>query len=276
MININNYSDSLVFENGYYCSSKTEGISYPNDGNANSFLLEKNSFWFQHRNDVISNTIRNTVLAQGVIFDIGGGNGFVSRMIQDNGLIPILVEPGQYGVENALSYGIKNIIRSTFEGADFKDKSIPATGLFDVLEHIEDDENFISSIYRKTTSKGHIFITVPAYNFLWSNEDNFGGHFRRYTTASLSKVMTNGGFKVTFISYFFTFLPIPIFLFRTIPAYLGLRKNFKINKAQEEHSKSKLADFYNYLSRFESSFMRKGNRIPFGASIIAVGLKPAN
>ena len=45
--------------------------------------------------------------------------------------------------------------------------SIDSVGLFDVVEHIEDDYLFLKSINKYLKDDGYIYITVPALNFLY-------------------------------------------------------------------------------------------------------------
>lgn len=51
----------------------------------------------------------------------------------------VLLEPGPDGVRNARRRGVRQVLRGTLEAAGFLPDSIPSAGLFDVLEHIEDD-----------------------------------------------------------------------------------------------------------------------------------------
>jgi hypothetical protein len=53
-------------------------------------------------------------------------------------------------------------------------------GLFDVIEHIEDDIKFLNEIYEKVSVGTFIFVNVPAMMHLFSETDEFAGHFRRY------------------------------------------------------------------------------------------------
>jgi len=74
--------------------------------------------------------------------------------------------------------------------------------LFDVLEHIEDDHAAIASIKERLNEKGEIFITVPAYQFLWSFHDVEHPHKRRYTLKNLKKHLLELDFNAYFSSYF--------------------------------------------------------------------------
>jgi len=91
-----------------------------------------------------------------------------------------------------------------------------------VFEHIEDDLSFLRSLQLLLASKGKLYITVPAYSFLWSQEDIFVGHYRIYTIHTLTERLNQAGFIVEFSTYIFRFLPLPIFLLRSIPYRLGL------------------------------------------------------
>ena len=69
----------------------------------------------------------------------------------------------------------------------FKHNSIDSVGLFDVVEHIEDDCSFLNNINKYLKDDGYVYITVPAYNFLWCKEDDDADHYKRYTTIGLKE-----------------------------------------------------------------------------------------
>ena len=66
---------------------------YPDQGNAFCFQVEDHSFWFQHRNACIL-AVMSRLPPGGVLFAIGGGNGFVARALVAAGLPAVVVEPG--------------------------------------------------------------------------------------------------------------------------------------------------------------------------------------
>jgi len=101
--------------------------------------------------------------------------------IKNAGLPTVVIEPGLQGAMNAHRKGLNPVICSSLEDAGFKTHLIPAVGLFDILEHIEDDIGFLTTIKTLLVPNGKLYITVPAYNFLRSVEDNYAGHYRRYT-----------------------------------------------------------------------------------------------
>ncbi len=56
-----------------------------------------------------------------------------------------------------------------------------AVCLFDVLEHLDDEAGALAACRRLLAPGGRLFVTVPAYAWLWSRHDELLGHRRRYT-----------------------------------------------------------------------------------------------
>ena len=265
-------------ENGIYYSKSDSSISYPEEGNENCMQIEQDSFWFDHRNNIIANSVQKYSPNE-IFFDIGGGNGFVAKRLQDDGIKTILVEPGKMGVINAYKRGVKNVLCSTLEDAEFEHNSIDAVGLFDVVEHIEDDYSFLNNINKYMKDDGYIYITVPAFNVLWSNEDKDAGHFKRYSTTELNKLLKKCGFSIIQSTYIFSILPLPVFLFRSLPSKLGLnKKSNELQKHQNEHKQKKgiLNNILQKIWKWELSRVNRNKNIPVGGSCFVVGKKVAN
>lgn len=77
--------------------------------------------------------------------------------------------------------------------------------LFDVLEHIEDDAAAVEWIDRHLVDGGKVFITVPAFPFLWSGHDDRAYHFRRYRSNGLQALLRRT-FDVPYATHFNTHL----------------------------------------------------------------------
>ena len=65
---------------------------------------------------------------------------------------------------------------------------------FEVIEHIEKDQQFINSIGRSMKSGGRFFGSVPAYMNKWQDVDELAGHFRRYEREELAHKLSSAGF----------------------------------------------------------------------------------
>jgi SAM-dependent methyltransferase len=209
---------------GLWRAKLSSPISYPDWGNQACFQVEEKSFWFRHRNACILEAMRQFPPG-GAVFDIGGGNGFVAKAIQDTGLEVALVEPGPAGAHNALRRGVKAVVCTTLEDAGFVPESMPAIGLFDVVEHMHDDREFLQRVRGQLAPGGRLYVTVPAYQALWSQEDVDAGHHRRYSRESLRSTLLTSGFVVEYLTGFFQFLLPAIFAVRVVPYRIGLAKS---------------------------------------------------
>ena len=257
-------------EDGIWFSKRKSNVSYPSSGNDTCYQIEDGSFWFHHRNRCILASVRAFPPA-GPIFDIGGGNGFVSQGLQSAGWDAVVLEPGVSGAMNAHRRGLANVICSTLEDAQFPTHSLPAIGIFDVLEHVEDDLQFLQNLRELLLSDGRVYITVPTYRWLWSSDDNFAGHFRRYTLSSLVSVVNRAGFDVEFASYFFAMLPLPIFLARTLPSRLKVRDVARTHGGAREHlAPFGLRSLLEGIFAWERKAFELQLSIPWGSSCLLV------
>jgi SAM-dependent methyltransferase len=264
-------------DDGIWCSQESISISYPASGNETCFAIEDDSFWFRHRNKCISSVVsRFPPRRDGVIFDIGGGNGYVAKGLIDAGFHAAVIEPGISGARNARRRGIDLVICAKASCENFSAHSFPAVGLFDVLEHLPDDAEFLRELHPLIEDDGLIYATVPAYSILWSAEDDIAGHFRRYSSSQLVAVVRRAGFDVLFSTYVFQFLPIPIFLFRTLPYRLGFRPRKADSRTiSREHAVGggMKVNLLNALLALELKKLDRGEGINGGGSCLLVARK---
>ena len=74
---------------------------------------------------------------------------------------------------------------------------------------VEDDVALLRQYTDKMPASGHILITVPAFQTLWSGHDLFLEHYRRYNKKQLEETIRAAGLKVVHTNYFFaTLLPL--------------------------------------------------------------------
>jgi SAM-dependent methyltransferase len=255
---------------GIWYANERETISYLQEGNEVCFELEEKSFWFAHRNACLCALVRRFPPA-GTIFDIGGGNGVVSRTLLDAGFDCVLVEPGRSGARNAMRRGIPMVICATFKTAGFAAGELPAVGLFDVLEHIEDDRAFLRELHEAMRGKGRLYLTVPAGYWLWSDDDVVAGHFRRYGVALLKERLHEAGFRVLYASRFFSILPLPLFVARVLPSLFGHRR-----LPREEYGRlhdRRARKMTDRIWAAEIGRIQRGAVIPFGSSCLVAAEK---
>jgi SAM-dependent methyltransferase len=265
---------------GIYWKKKTNSdeprISFPDDAHNDLVKFEEESFWFLHRNKVITHSFSRLEPTL-PIFDIGGGNGFVTKELQDKYREVALLEPFSDGCINARTRGITNIFCGTLKDLLSNNVKVGAAGFFDVIEHIEDDEKWLCDVHEILSPDGKIYLTVPAYMWLWSKSDEMAGHFRRYSLKTIRTLLEKCGFHIEYSSYFFSMLPIAIFLSRVIPSKSAAKENSARSskpKHRQHVVKNRLIrKFMNIALNAELFLMRMGISIPFGSSLIIVGKK---
>lgn len=274
-IDLKSIADNIELRDSIWFSKTQEAVSYPEDGSDLCLVVEDGSYWFQHRNKCIPELVKR-FSPNKTFFDIGGGNGYVSLGLQKAGIETVLIEPSIQGVRNAKARGLKNLVCSTLQDASFKLNSISAIGVFDVVEHIEDDNQFLKQMHDYLEPGGKLYITVPAYNFLWANEDDYSGHYRRYRVSKLKKQLKGLGYEINYSSYLFAALVLPVFLFRSLPSRLGMHKDVEnIEKYKSEHGNHEglLTKIIKKTLNWEYKKIAKKSRINFGTSCLVVASK---
>lgn len=277
-MDIDSLSTGLVVDDsGIWRGGGAPTISYPADGNSRCYQLEDASFWFRHRNECIVSIIKQFP-PNGSILDLGGGNGYVTRRLLDEGFDAALLEPGAEGAINGKMHRhIPEVICSTLEDAAFTSGSVAAVGCFDVIEHIEDDFRFIRSIHHILAPEGLLYATVPSHPGLWSRSDVCAGHYRRYNESSIRSLL-EGHFEIERFTYFFSVLTPLIYIFRTLPFKLNLFQDGPVLSSKTEHGvkKSMRQHLVDWLLSREQKKLANGNGQSFGSSCLFVARKKIN
>ena len=279
MTNLESIAPGLVRkDDGIWYGVEEQCISFPTEGYGRCLQIEEKSFWFAHRNECIAAAVRaHPPSGNGTIFDVGGGNGFVTQGLSAAGFDVVLVEPGLAGARNARHRGIERVVCASLESARFEAASLPACALFDVLEHIEGDLEFLATIRNLLRPGGKLYITVPAYPWLWSKDDELAGHCRRYRRRSLARLLSDAGFEVEFTSYFFRFTPLAILFLRTLPTMFGIAEDRISDETVRRDHIALGRRFARLLEPFLTSEVRRLSRglpIRFGGSCLTVARRP--
>ena len=250
-------------------SERAAEVAYPEGDHATCFALEDSSFWFRHRNRCILEAVKRNPPG-GFILDVGGGNGFVSRALIDAGFSAVLLEPGPDGAQNARrTRRIPDVICATLDEAGLNAGTVPAVGMFDVLEHIEDDHGVVEQLHRVLQPHGHVYLTVPSFNWLWSGADVDAMHFRRYSQASLTAVFAKY-FEIVYMTALFGRMMPALFVGRTLPYALGLQRERTASQFAAEHRAggSTVSSFVERVLAHESRRVAAGASLRFGSTLL--------
>ena len=256
--------------------------AYTDERQDKYFAVEDSGWWYKYRIRIFADLANAYFDNKKEIVDIGGSNGFNAKYMQEEGFDVLLLEPTKKACENAIARGVKRVQNSSFDGYD---RSLYNAMLFDVLEHIENDEAFLNDLSLKMEKDGVLLLSVPAFSSLWSSEDDIDGHFRRYTIASLRKVVQKTEFEIEYYSYFYSFLYLPIFIFRHLKEKLPFVHNAYERSADEDNAvlqkefvkTPKIVKYtLDVLASWERKRIQKRKKIFFGSSIVCVLRKKKN
>lgn len=229
--------------------------------------LEDRHWWHIAKRKSVSTFIDQFITSKKPkILDIGCGTGRNIKELSKFGQV--------WGLDissEALSFckkrGITKVRLGTAQKTNFPEKTFDIVTLLDVLEHVN-ELSTLNEINRILKNGGFIIITVPAFNFLWSEWDKVLHHKRRYTKKSLQKILVASGFKVTKISYLYSFLILPTMIIRFLKSAF-LKKSYK---SDFQILPPFLNSFLGIVSSIERAVMIKKD-IPFGTSILCIAKK---
>jgi SAM-dependent methyltransferase len=86
----------------------------------------------------------------------------------------------------------------------FRDGCFDVVAAFDVLEHCRPESAALAEVARVLTPGGRLLLSVPAYQWAWSDFDDENGHHRRYTRARAERAVRAAGLEVRRSTYAFT------------------------------------------------------------------------
>ena len=171
-------------------------------------------FWYRPRSYLLTKIISENRfnVELGPLLDLGCGTQAVFKDMEGD-------EYDLIGVDQVLhknSAGQAPIVQANLERLPFADNSVPAVALFDVLEHMNEDIA-LQEIRRTLVKGGFLYLSVPAFSWLWSDRDVAAGHLRRYSRQSLLNAIERNGFDPINIAGYQFFL-LPVFV---VSRYLG-------------------------------------------------------
>jgi SAM-dependent methyltransferase len=227
---------------------------------------EDASGWHQHRAAVVTDIVA-AYPPDGWVLDLGGGNGFVSRALVKAGIPAVVVDPVDAAVHAAYERGLRPVVCSSIDAAGFAPGSLPAVGMFDVLEHLDDDLGHLLLIRTLLVPGGRLYLTVPKHQWLWSSHDAEAGHQRRYNVRTLCDVVQRAGFVIEHQSSLFSVLLAPMLVRRMLPVGRG-RANGSVVADPTAGDGLGARALRRALARERSQLRRHGRRV--GTSIILV------
>ncbi len=233
--------------------------------------LEKGHWWFRARKEILEDLLQRDILPRlrenPKILNAGAATGVSSLMLSEYGALTSL-ELDQSSCDFMKEEYDLDVVCSGLEKTPFPDKHFDLICAFDVIEHIKDHEQSVKEMKRILKPGGKIFLTVPAFQFLWSDHDEINHHFRRYTLKNIRALIKKEELEIQRSSYFNTILFPPIALTRIlgkIRPYKTLKSDFERYNTDGIGNKILFGIF-----RLEKKMFRFISGFPFGVSIFLI------
>ncbi len=228
---------------------------------------EQSYWWHLGRLEIIRTYVKRASrnMPNSAILNVGCGTGGTIDMLEQFGKVDN-VDASDDAIAFVKSLGYRDIAKVDGICLPFKDKTYDIVGAFDVLEHIEDHKGALSEWRRVLKDDGAIVVTVPAYQWLWSEHDVSLHHRRRYTVKSLMAVAAEADLRPERKSYAISF---------SLPLVAGFRLASKILGTKSDSETSyvpvprPINTFFTTLLKIEAKLHNRIS-LPAGTSVIAI------
>ena len=159
-------------------------------------------FWVRRRFDVFRRLLGPDYRPLGPVGEVGCGHGLVQAQFREAYGVEVEgFELNEYALARSVAADQPRFIYDIHERkAELRDK-YGLMILFDVIEHIDAEIDFLQSVLYHVREGGLIAVNVPALQVLFSNYDRAAGHIRRYSMPELYALGRKLGLEVVIGSY---------------------------------------------------------------------------
>lgn len=248
---------------------------YPPEAFARLAQLEADNFWFRSRNRIITRAFRKYLRtpSRPRVLEIGCGTGFVLSALHALNRFELV---GAEQHLQGLAFARRRL--PDVEFVQLNARQLPyrheyhAIGAFDVIEHIEEDEQVMASVHAALLPGGLFIVTVPQHAWLWSPADDHARHKRRYSRKELTTKLERNGFRLLYCSSFVSTL-LPLMYFSRLRR--RGRSSAQVGAGDyDELALPRVIDaVMGAMMRVDELLIAAGVRLPAGGSLLAVAEK---
>jgi ubiquinone/menaquinone biosynthesis C-methylase UbiE len=234
------------------------------------FDLERNHWWFVVRLKILKSLIAKQTLNTGIkILNVGVATGATSQMLKEYGEVTSL-EFDKDCCDFVNENTDLNVVNGSVLDLHYEANTFDLVCCFDVIEHVADDDKAIEELFRVCKKDGLVFVTVPAFQFLWSKHDEVNHHFRRYTMKSFSRLIEQVDPHISYKTYFNAFLFLPIAALRILLKLIPEKQSgptvsgSDFGRIKNKFVNNLLLQIFN----LEFRFLKLGLKYPAGVSLL--------
>jgi SAM-dependent methyltransferase len=229
---------------------------------------DERHWWYRGRRRIVRAELDRLALgASPRILDAGCGSGRTLDELRDYGTVAGL-DFSEQAVAAARRRGHADVQAGRVEALPWPDETFDLVTCLDVIEHTPDDRATLRELRRVTRPGGHLLVTVPAYQALWSAHDVVNRHERRYGRRALRAAAVEAGWTIERMTSFNALL---------LPPAAVVRLAQRLRPVDPAAHTSDLALSPPWLNavlelplRAEAAWLRRGRTLPVGLSLLAM------
>ncbi|WP_432477316.1 class I SAM-dependent methyltransferase [Nocardioides sp. GXQ0305] len=237
-------------------------MTVPEQREGSASIESPDYWWYTARSALLEAALADHVGSPSRVLDVGSADGpSVTWMRGDHHHVSVDLDP------RGLRPG--QGVRASALTLPFRDASFDVVAAFDVVEHCDPEAQALAELRRVLRPGGRLLLSVPAYEWAWTDHDVRAGHHRRYTRPRLLAAVRAAGFDVHRCSYGFA---------GVFPAFAAERLLRRVRpSAPTDEGLPQPSPLVERAllgaSRVEARWLRRRD-LPFGSSIFLAGQKP--
>lgn len=227
--------------------------------------LENTYWWHVAKRQLITKLLSRFAPPPGLLVEGGIGSSRnlleFSQLGYDVSGFDVMPEAVELGRQKGLS---RTAVHDLEQPWPVEANSLRAVVLLDVIEHVAHPVTVLSHVKSSLRPDGSVIITVPAYQWMFSEWDRLLGHYRRYSPSMLRQQASAAGLKVTWMTHWNSF---------TFPAAVATRCWERMFSSRRTADFPRVSPRVNDLllgaARLERRLLLKVG-VPFGLSVVGV------
>jgi SAM-dependent methyltransferase len=235
-------------------------------------------WWFASRTRALVGLLDRELVKNNLsVLDVGCGAGnMILHLSRYGAVVGIDNNPIPLEIAHRRGYDAR---RAQADDMPFEDESFDLVTTLDVIEHSDDDLRILRECHRVCANGGLLAITVPAFQWLWSQNDVVNDHKRRYSRSELRAKLAQAGFDIRRMTYNNCFIfPLAAML---ILARRGAQREPELStpstkegayQVEMEPTSRPVNTILRGIGRLEAAVLRTVD-LPFGTSIICIASK---